>query len=250
MVLMMKSFTLSLLVFVLLGSLSVNAVAQTSRLQYADRQFELANYRLAADEYVKAYPSAPTYELAVKTAMALDGMYAFGESYAWWKKAVAFPQVTKQDYAALLRSGYRSINRYSPASDLMGTAFQLTDFAEFAALSSTSQVAYRVSGLKTLQALNSTASDYSLSGSAAGLQFFSSNRGEDAAFKKAGIRFDAKGNGLNKNYFKSDGKNYYSIYSSQSNQEVKRVQVNGFELYHLTDPQLTATGKLFSRFRA
>jgi outer membrane protein OmpA-like peptidoglycan-associated protein len=65
------------------------------------------------------------------------------------------------------------------------------------------------------------------------------------AFKKAGIRFDAKGNGLNKNYFKSDGKNYYSIYSSQSNQEVKRVQVNGFELYHLTDPQLTATGKLF-----
>ena len=245
MVLMMKSFTLSLLVFVLLGSLSVNAVAQTSRLQYADRQFELANYRLAADEYAKAYPSAPTYELAVKTAMALDGMYAFGESYTWWKKAVAFSQVTKQDYAALLRAGYRSINRYSPASDLVGTAFQLTDFAEFAALSSTTQVAYRVTGLKSLEGLNSQASDYSLSGSAAGLQFFSSNRGEDVAFKKAGIRFDAKGNGLNKNYFKSDGKNYYSIYSSQSNQEVKRVQVSGFELYHLTDPQLTATGKLF-----
>lgn len=245
MVLMMKSFTQSLLAFALFGSLSVNAVAQTSRLQYADRQFELTNYRLAADEYAKVYTSEPSYELAIKAAKALDGMYAFGESYAWWKKGVAFSQATKQDYAALLRAGYRSINGYSPASDLVGTAFRLTDFSEFSALPSASQVAYKVSSLKTLAALNSPASDYSLSGSAAGMQFFSSNRGEDAAFKKAGIRFDAKGNGLNKNYFKSDGKNYYSIYSSQSNQEVKRVQVSGFELYHLTDPQLSATGKLF-----
>ncbi|MCZ8133930.1 MAG: hypothetical protein O9252_00340, partial [Algoriphagus sp.] len=120
---------ISLLALVLTGSLSVDLIAQSSRLQYADKQFELANYRLAADEYSKSYAVKQDYSTAKKAAQSLDAIYAYAESYEWWKKAVSYSaEATKEDYAALVKAGYRSVASYDPTNDLRGSSFGASDF--------------------------------------------------------------------------------------------------------------------------
>jgi outer membrane protein OmpA-like peptidoglycan-associated protein len=246
MVLMMKKYTIIALVCALLGASTQVGLAQSSRLNYADRQFELANYRMAADEYGKVYATQATYELAKKTATSLDNIYSYAESYSWWKKVTTYSESSKEDYAALVRAGYRSIKGYDPTADLAGTSYKKGDFEEFASLPTPHQVAIKTSALTAWNELNSAGSDYGITeATTAGIQFFSSNKGEGVDLKKSGIRWDAKGSRLNKSYFNSDGKNYYGIYSVKEGEEPKRIQVLGFELYHLTDPQVTSTGKLF-----
>lgn len=98
----------------------MNVVAQSSRLQYADKQYELANYRLAADEYAKSYVVKQDYATAKKAALSLDAIFAYSESYGWWKKAVANSEATKEDYAALIKAGFRSVQNYNPTDDLRG----------------------------------------------------------------------------------------------------------------------------------
>ena len=246
MVLMMKKYTKIVLVCALFGAFTQVGLAQSSRLNYADRQYELANYRIAADEYGKVYATQTSYELAKKTATSLDNIYAYAESYTWWKKVITYSENSREDYASLVRAGYRSIKGYDPTADLAGTTYKKGEFEEFASPAPSGQVALKISGLTALNELNSAGSDYGITdASSAGLQFFSSNRGEGVAFKKSGIRWDAKGNRPNKSHFNSDGNNYYGIYSVKQGEEPKRVEVLGFELYHLTDPQATSTGKLF-----
>ena len=243
---MMKKYKKIVLVGVLLSAFVQVGFAQTSRIKYADRQFELANYRIAADEYAKVYEIQSSYEVARKTATALDNIYSYAESYSWWKKVTAFSQTNEQDYASLVRAGFRSIKGYDPTADLAGTSYKKGDFKEFSPRPIAPQAALKISSITLLNQLNSAESDYGITDvSIHGVQFFSSNRGEVVDFKKSGIRFDAKGIKLNKRYFNSDGKNYFSLYSVKEGEEPKRIQVIGFELFHLTDPQTTASGKLF-----
>ncbi len=243
---MMKKYTKIVLVGVLLSGFVQGGLAQTSRINYADRQYELANYRIAAVEYAKVYEIETSYELAKKTASSLDNIYAYAESYAWWKKVTGYSQSSQEDYVSLLRAGYRSIKGYDPNADLAGTPYKKSEFEEFASPTSLGQVPLKISDMQALNQLNSAASDYGITeAGTVGIQFFSSNRGEGVDFKKSGIRWDAKGNRLNKSYYNSDGNNYYSIYSVKEGEEPKRIQVLGFELYHLTDPQATGAGKLF-----
>lgn len=238
-----NSMKISVLALVLTGSVSMNVVAQSSRLQYADKQYELANYRLAADEYAKSYVVKQDYATAKKAALSLDAIFAYSESYGWWKKAVANSEATKEDYAALIKAGFRSVQNYNPTDDLRGSSYGVGDFEEFSS-PNVAPVAYRVYELQGMNELNSNSSDYSLTGTKAGVQYFASNRGEGGVSKKSGLRFDAKGSKLSRSYFKSDGKNYYGIYSKSAEEEVKKINVEGFELYHLADPQPVAGGKM------
>jgi outer membrane protein OmpA-like peptidoglycan-associated protein len=246
MVLIMTKNTIkiSLLALVLSGVMSVDLIAQSSRLQYADKQFELANYRLAADEYSKSYAVKQDYATAKKTAQSLDAIYAYNESYEWWKKAVGYSDATKDDFAALVKAGYRSVQNYNATDDLRGSSYGVGDFDEFSKPVSATPVTYRVYQLKGMDALNSNSSDYSLSGSTSGMQYFASNRGEGAQSKKSGLRFDAKGSKFSRNYFKSDGKSYYGIYAKAADGEAKKVIVEGYEVYHLSDPQPLSNGKM------
>lgn len=238
-----NSMKISLLVLVLTGSVLMNVLAQSSRMQFADKQYELANYRVAADEYAKSYELKQDYESAKKAALSLDAIFAFSESYGWWKKVVGDSEATKEDYAALIKAGFRSVQNYNPADDLRGSSYGVGDFEEFSS-PNVATVPYRVYELTGMDELNSNSSDYSLTGTKAGIQYFASNRGDGGVSKKSGLRFDAKGSKLNRNYFKSDGKNYYGIYSKSAEEEVKKINVEGFDLYHLTDPQSVADGKM------
>jgi outer membrane protein OmpA-like peptidoglycan-associated protein len=247
MVLIMTKNTIkiSLLALVLSGVMSADLIAQSSRLQYADKQFELANYRLAADEYSKSYAAKQDYTTASKAAKALNAIYAYGESYEWWKKAVAFSaEATKEDFAALVKAGYRSVSNYDPTNDLRGSSYSAADFDEFSKPGNVTKVAYRVYDLKGMDEFNSNSSDYSLTGAKSGIQYFASNRGDGAQSKKSGLRFDAKGSKFSRNYFKSDGKSYYGIYAKAEGNDAKKVTVEGYEVYHLSDPQPISNGKM------
>lgn len=237
-----NSLKISFLALVLTAFLSGNLLAQSSRLQYAVKQVALANYRLAADEYAKIYALKQDYSTARKAAESLDAIYAYGESYGWWKKVVGYTEATKEDFASLVRAGYRSVQDYNPSDDLRGSSFGMGDFEEFSMPSNVAYKPYLVYNLKRMDEFNSNSSDYSISGGSAGVQYFASNRGDGGQIKKSGLRFDVKGNKLNRNYFKSDGKNYYWIYSKDPGGEVKKVSVEGYELYHLSDPQMLSSG--------
>jgi outer membrane protein OmpA-like peptidoglycan-associated protein len=243
MVLIMKNLKISLLVVGLISFFSEKAFAQLGSLTYADSQFELSNYRLASDEYAKIYLSNQTYTIAHKTATALDRIYSYSESYGWWKKVVGFQEATKSDFYFLLRAGYRSIKSYDPIEDLQGSPYSLNDFEEFGGKSS--EVAYRVYDVKPFEELNSSASDYNLVVNGSGVQFFTSNRGEVSYKKKSRIRVDVKSSGITKKYYKTDGKSYYGIYSKAPDGAVTSVQVEGYELYHVSDPKFLSNGKMF-----
>lgn len=240
-----NSLKVSVLVLFLSGSISLKLFAQSSRLQFADKQFELANYRLAADEYAKIYSSSEDYFTAKKAAQSLDAIHSYSESYEWWKKALAFPEVTKEDFTALVRAGYRSIQDYDPTDDLSGSSYTIGDFGEFSNSRNVANVAYRVYDLKGIKDINSNSSDYSISGASSEMLYFASNRGDGVLSKKSGLRFDAKGNKFSRNYFKSDGKSYYGIYHRSVEGEVEKLSVEGFEVYHLTDPQMLSNGIMF-----
>ncbi len=239
-----KSLKISIIALVFTGAFSGQALAQANRLQYADKQYELANYRIAAEEYSEIYAVRPGYLTAKKAAQSLDAIYAYSESYEWWKKTIAYSEAVRADFASLIRAGYRSVENYDPSGDLRSTTYELGDFEEFSNPDILPSVAYRVYELKGIDELNSNASDYGLTREQSGIQFFASNRGDGGQRKKSGIRFDAKGSKFSRNYFKSDGRNYYGIYSKSESGEVKKVAVEGFELYHLSDPQPLSNGKL------
>jgi len=244
MVLIMKNLKITLITLVLFCSLSESVLGQLNRLQYADKQFELANYRLAADEYSKIYLLKQEYAVAKQVAVSLNQFYAYSESYEWWEKVVAYSYSTKADYASLIQAGYRSIENYDPNEDLQGSPYELGDFDEFSN-PEINQVAYRIYDFQPIEGLNSTYSDYGISGSQSGSQFFASNRGDVSQPEKSRIRLDAKGSKFKKDYFKSDGKKYYGIYLSDTNRQVTPIHLDGYEFYHLSDPQLVSNRKLF-----
>jgi outer membrane protein OmpA-like peptidoglycan-associated protein len=245
MVLIMKSVKISLFVVVLLSTIASPAVGQLSRLQFADKQFELANYRIAAEEYSKQFSNQPNYAVAQKTAVSWDRIYEFSEAYSWWKKAVGFPEATKEDYGSLVRAGFRSIKDYKASADLVGSPYSAADFPEFTSAATGSLVSFRSLELKGLDDLNSSSSDYSLSIDDSGSRFFSSNKGDGGLKSKSGIRFDAKGSGLSKGFFHSDGSQYYQLYVKEAEKGVRKIQILGYELFHLSDPNLASNGTLF-----
>jgi len=245
MVLMMKALKTTLLSLVLTGLFSYLVSAQQSKLAYADRQFELKNFRMASDEYSKLYSVNQEYETAKKTALSLDRIYAYSESYGWWKIAVGYPDAKKEDYASLVRAGYRSVENYNPSDDLRGSSYALGDFEEFSKPKNIRDMSFRKYEFKGLDEFNSTESDYSLSVSKSGQQFFASNRGEKVREIKPGLRLDAKGNQLGQGYYKPDGQSYYGIYTKDSKGGLTKVQVEGYQVYHLTDPRLLSNGIMF-----
>jgi outer membrane protein OmpA-like peptidoglycan-associated protein len=243
MVLMVKSWKIFLIILGLTHLVYGNSYGQSKRFHYADRQFELANFRLAATEYSKIYSLKQNYLAAKKAAQALDAIQAYGESYVWWKKTVNFEEATKEDVAALINAGYRSVKNYSPIEDLSGTFYEFENLNEFSRRMDSASI-FRVYELKEMDEFNSNSSDYSLSKSKSGVHYFSSNRGNGGQIKKAGLRFDAKGNKLNRTYSKSDGKNYYSIYAKSAGKEEVKVKVEGYDFFHLSDPQHLSSGKI------
>lgn len=244
MVLIMKNSKLTILAFFLTGLLSHDILGQLNRLQYADRQYELNNFRLAAKEYEKIYSIKKNYSSAKKAAQSLDMIHEYSESYLWWKKAVNFSQATKQDFASLLRAGFRSNQNYNPTADLIGSSFNLGDFEEFTRLENMSHLPYREYELKLIEDLNSAYSDYGLSENNAGNRFFASNREEIGSKKKLGINLDMIGSNIGKNYYKSDGKNYYGLYSKENNGGLYKIKIEGYDGYHLSDPRLLSNGKM------
>lgn len=243
MVLIMKIIRKTLGGVILSLSIGVAGYAQKGDLKYAETQYELENFRQAATEYSLIYESSPGYAVARRIALSFDKIYEFSSSGVWWGKVVSFTEATREDYLAWLQSVRRSESNADLGSLLSGSRFRMTDFPELEASVSISEIPYRFFEIKGLEELNSTGSDYGLFQGAGGIKMFASNRGDLSELKKKSIRMDVKGRTIKRGGYHSDQRSYYGIYSKVGEGEVRSVMVEGFELYHLTDPVLMGDGQ-------
>lgn len=243
MVLKMKGIKRTLGSVTLAVSIGMTGYAQKGDLVYAEKQYGQENYRQAAVEYGRVYSYAPGYSVARKAAESLDRIYEFSLSRAWWTKVVEYPEATREDYLSLLQSVIRSESGADLGAILSGSAYRLSDFPELGARVSVSEVPYRAYELSGLDELNSSGSDYGLYQGSSGTRLFASNRGDVSENKKKAIRLDAKGRRISKEGYHSDQRSYYGLYSQEGKGEVRSVTVEGFELYHLSDPFLLGDGE-------
>jgi len=217
-----------------------SALGQSQRgdLVYAEAQFARENYRQAAREYEQVYRSSPGYQIAKRTALSLDRIYEFSSALTWWDKVVSFPEATREDHLARLVSLRRTSPEVDLSRQLTGGPYRLDDFPELTHPLAVLDVPYRTYEISAWNRLNSGGSDYALTEVSREQRLFSSNRGDIYPQKKKGVRFDAFEGKFTKGRYHADQRNYYSLYSQQSEGEPVRVSVDGFELYHLADPFL------------
>lgn len=240
MVLTMKNIEMRV-VFLLILSLFTGLVyGQRSDLLYAESQYSQQNYRKAAVEFSKVYLETSSYELAKKIAISYDAIYEFGDSQVWWGKAVGFDTSTREDYLSYLISSRRIDPEFDAVSLLLGSPFRVEDFPELAPVVSVSSVPFRKFSLSNVSELNSVDSDYGLHILSSGKRLFASNRGEVLDVKKKLIRLDAVSPSIKKDNYHLDERNYYSLYSQVSGEDAVKIDVEGFELYHLSDPMVVA----------
>jgi outer membrane protein OmpA-like peptidoglycan-associated protein len=223
--------------------LGFTSYAQKGDIVFAEKQYSLENFRQAAVEYSRVYELSNDYSWAKRVAQSYDRIYEFSLSVEWWKKTVSYDQASREDYLGYLQSVRRSDSSADLGDLLSGSAYSLSDFPELGVNAFIVDVPYRVYELQSLSALNSTGSDYGLFESKDGFRLFSSNRGDLIDQKKKVLRFDAKGSVMKKGGYHSDQRKYYGLYCQNNNGEVSAVIVEGFELFHLTDPVLMEDGQ-------
>jgi outer membrane protein OmpA-like peptidoglycan-associated protein len=229
--------------FFLILNLGLNGYAQKGDIVYAEKQYGLENFRQAAVEYSRIYEVRNDYSWAKRAAQAYDNIYEFSLSSEWWMKAISHEQASREDYLGYLLSVRRTDSSADLSVLLTGSGYSLSDFPELGVKAFVVDVPYRVYELQTLPALNSTGSDYGLFESSDGFRLFSSNRGDLTDQKKKALRFDAKGRVIKRGGYHLDQRNYYGLYSQQRNGEVRQIVVEGFDLFHLTDPVLLGDGE-------
>ena len=224
--------------------ISISASAQKGDLLYADAQFELENFLSAALEYQKIYELSPDYLIARRIALCYDKIYEFSLSREWWKKVVAYSEVTREDYLFLIEGFRRSGEEDSISVVLHEGGYELSDFPELVREVSVSEVPYRIYEIRGIEGFNSTGSDYSLFQAQDGFRLFASNRGE--ALKKDGknlLRLDIIGTTFSKWSFHSNNRRYYGLYSQEGSGPVTPIMIEGFTLFHVTDPMLLSDGE-------
>lgn len=240
MVLNMKNLKTRLLTMAFLVFVVGFSNAQKPHLPYAEAQFSQHNFRKAAVEFERVFMDKPSYEVGKKAAISWDNIYEFNTSKIWWGKVVSFEEATRADYLKLLLSSRRSDPSFDGESLLKGSGYGLKDFPELSQSVSVSDVSYRTYELESMSELNSTESDYGLFVMSSGKRLFASNRGEITEGKKKIVRIDATSNPIKEDAYHSDDKNYYGLYSQVKGEEPVRLEVEGFELYHLSDPMVVS----------
>lgn len=243
MVLTMKNLKTTLFTFSFLVLVVSFGHAQKSNLPYAEAQFSQHNFRKAAVEFELVYMDKPSYEIGKKVAISWDNIYEFNTSKSWWDKVVSFEEATREDYLKLLLSSRRSDPNFDAKSLLNGSPYRVENFPELSLAVSVSDVSYRTYELESMSELNSTESDYGLFVMSSGKRLFASNRGEVIEGKKKIMRIDATSNPIKEDAYHSDDKNYYGLYSQVQGEEPVRLEVEGFELYHLSDPMVVSGTK-------
>jgi len=230
---MKKTLTLLSLVAVMVLVMAENAVAQKSKVRYADQQMGLMNYQHAVEVYHLAYEKKPTYETAQKIAEAYNLLRNYDSTYRWWETTVGYEEATRDDFIQFLNSAQLTDNLPEAATVLQekGVAIDSLDMQMLLDVQSRRKVK-----VEPAEGLNSSGSDFNLTKDGSGNLYFVSDRGGQYSSKMPGIRIDGRNKIFSEKKQDYTDREYFSIYRRDSAGSISKVTPNVPDTYNFSDP--------------
>lgn len=223
---------LVVLFLVVIGEVS----GQNHILRYAEKQYELGNYRHASEEYERAFEKRGVYSTARRIAELYREMQDYPSSYSWWSKVVSFEESEREDYLEYLRSGYLHKGSELDVNGLLsGSGYSEADFPEidFAYMSSLYKNQKGVE-LLPVEGVNSQGSDFGSGFDGKGSIYFGSDRGEVGSGKKRIIRPDLN-NIYSMDRYDFNDRLFFSLYKKDSTGTLTKLDAGNSEVLHFSN---------------
>ncbi|HSJ68958.1 MAG TPA: OmpA family protein [Anditalea sp.] len=229
----MKKIYLLLFILSLSTGFSSDILAQNAAIRYGDRQFELLNYKEAAEVYVKAYERKPTYYAALRAAKSFENIRDYQSSYEWWRIVADFEESTQDDRRAFAQAAQQVGNteEYIQIKNRNGMGNEVEE-AIIRRLSS-----QQTASITPIDSLNSRFADFGLALDNQGNKYITSDRGEfgdGKASRRPFIRIDGR-NKFDRDVYGWTGRDFLSVYRVDDGgfTEVKSPVPN---TYNFSDP--------------
>ncbi|WP_051719998.1 OmpA family protein [Anditalea andensis] len=227
----MKKIYLLLFVLSLGAGFGSEVLAQNAAIRYGDRQFDMLNYKEAAEVYVKAYEKKPIYHAAKRAARSFENVRNYQNAYDWWRMTLDFEEATREDSASFAQAALRIGNTeaYIQINKRMGNE---VDEAAFKSLSLKGTAI-----ISPIDSLNSRFADFGLAKDNQGHIYITSDRGEfgdGKASRRPLVRIDGR-NRFDRKVYGWTGRDFLSVY---------KVEEDGFtevrspvpDTYNFSDP--------------
>lgn len=229
----MKKIYLLLFILALSAGFGSDIFAQNAAIRYGDRQFDMLNYKEAAEVYVKAYERRPSYHAAMRAAKSFENVRNYQSSYEWWKIAADFDEATQEDRRSFAQAAQRVGNteEYIQIKNRIGLGDEVE---EEIIRKLTSR---RTASITPIDSLNSRFADFGLAMDNQGNKYITSDRGEHGdgkASRRPLIRIDGR-NRFDRDVYGWTGRDFLSVYRVDENgfTEVKSPVPN---TYNFSDP--------------
>jgi len=233
MVLIMKKIYLLLFILSLSAGFSPDIFAQNAAIRYGDRQFDMLNYKEAAEVYIKAYERKPTYYAAMRAAKSFENVRSYQNSYDWWRITADFDEATLEDRRAFALAAQRVGNteEYIQIKNRIGMGDEVEE--EIIRKLASRQTAT----ITPIDSLNSRFADFGLAMDNQGHRYITSDRGEfgdGKASRRPLIRIDGR-NRFDRDVYGWTGRDFLSVYRVDEDgfTEVKSPVPN---TYNFSDP--------------
>jgi len=220
---------------ILVLSVPLDGFAQRRLLRFADKQYNLENFRFAGQEYIRAFNKKNSYYAAKKAAESFSIIQDFELSHEWWGKTISFSESTKDDFRSYVTSWIQLNNSLDYDQLIVDRGYQLEDFPEFFILKNLNLKESNID-LALLENINSEGSDFGLTQDAKNRNYFSSDRGPLILSEKKAIRLDAKNLEYSDEKYNFNDRQYLSIYKEDTTGIIERLKPIIPETYHFSDP--------------
>ncbi len=237
MVLNMKKIFTYLIPAIFLGMLGLHVQAQQGLLRYADKKAAEENYFEAGQGYVDAYSKAPSFQAAKGAAQAYGHLRDYQKAYDWWKNAVAYQAAGQEELLAYIAAANQAGQQV-----VVFAALDTMETREHEAIANlhldSLQHWYAVggnTGVKKLEGINSSNTEFGWVKGAQGRAYFSSDRGEAENRNRSSVRIDKS----YKYYTQSSdwtGRNFLNIYSVDEEGKISLFDPPVPDVFHATDP--------------
>jgi len=229
----MKKIYLLLFILSLGAGFSSDIFAQNAAIRYGDRQFEMLNYKEAAEVYVKAYDRKPTYHAAMRAATSFENVRNYQSAYDWWRITADFDEATAADKRAFAQAAQRIGNteEYIQIKNRIGMGDEVEE--EIIRKLASKQTA----SITPIDSLNSRFADFGLAMDNQGNKYITSDRGEygdGKVSRRPFIRIDGR-NRFDRDVYGWTGRDFLSVYKVDESgfSEVKSPVPN---TYNFSDP--------------
>jgi outer membrane protein OmpA-like peptidoglycan-associated protein len=225
---------LAFLILLILAS-PVDVFGQKRLLRFADKQYNLENFRFAGNEYIKAYNKKNTYYAAKRAAESFTIIQEFELAYEWWGKAIEYKESTKEDFSKYVTSWIQATNNLEYEDLITEKGYDLDEFPEFHILKNLNNKESNID-LSLLENVNSEGADFGLTQDTQRRIYFTSDRGPLIESEKRPVRLDAKNLEYSEEKYNFNDRQYLSIYLEDTTGIIERLKPVVPETYHFSDP--------------